>query len=524
MYDYIIVGAGSAGCVLANRLTADPNCTVLLLEAGGSDQRPEVQTPAAFPNLLRTPLDWAYSTEEQPHLHNRKLYWPRGKMLGGSSSLNAMVYIRGDHLDYDEWRNLGNEGWGDKDVLPYFKKAQHQERGASKYHGSDGPLNVADPRSPNALAYAFIAAGQQLAIARNDDFNGTKQEGVGLVQLTQKRGQRHSSATAYLKPILGRPNLSVLTHAHATRILVEEKRAIGVTYQQNGQLHEARAGREIILCGGAINSPQLLLLSGIGPADQLKALELPVIVDLPGVGQNLQDHLGMAVAYHCSKPITLLQIDTFWNKLQYMFWKKGPLASNLAEAAAFVRTRPELQLPDVEILLVPLYLSNQPISPAPEHSFTFVCALLRPQSSGEITLCSNNPLDPPRIQPNYLACDADLQVMIDGVKLCRRWAQTRALAPFRGEEITPGEDVQSDEQIAEAIRARADTIFHPVGTCKMGNDAMAVVDHELRVHGITGLRVADASIMPTLIRGHTNAPAIMIGEKAADLVKKSVIH
>jgi choline dehydrogenase len=310
----------------------------------------------------------------------------------------------------------------------------------------------------------------------------------------------------------------VFTHAYVTRILIEQQRAIGVTYQQNGQLHEARAGREIILCGGAINSPQLLLLSGIGPADQLKALELPVIVDLPGVGQNLQDHLEIGVAYHCTRPITLFKTDTFWNNLQYALLKKGPLTSNLAEAAAFIRTKPELRVPDVEIVLLPLYLASQAVSPVPEHSFTFICVLLRPASYGEITLRSNNPLDPPQIQPNYLACDSDLQVMIEGVKLCRRWAQTRALAPFRGEEITPGKDVQSDEQIAEAIRAGADTVFHPVGTCKMGNDAMAVVDRELRVHGIAGLRIADASIMPTIVRGHTNAPAIMIGEKAADLV------
>ncbi len=521
MYDYVIVGAGSAGCVLASRLSEDPNVSVLLLEAGGPDNKQEIHIPAAFSKLFKTPFDWNYETEPQPHLKNRKLYWPRGKMLGGSSSMNAMMYIRGNRHDFDEWGELGNPGWAFADVLPYFKKAEHYERGGSDYTGGSGPLNVAALRSMNPLTRVFMDAAVEAGLPRTDDFNGRTQEGVSATLVTQKGGQRNSTAVAYLRPAMKRPNLTVQTQAQAAKVLVEGKRAVGVAYLRGGAREEARANREVILCGGAVNSPQLLLLSGIGPADHLKALGIEVVADLPGVGQNLQDHLATGVMYHCTQPITLASAEKLGNILNFLLFKKGPLTSNVAESAAFLKTRPDLMVPDIELIFAPSFFLEHGFANPPGHGFTIGVVLLHPESKGSLTLRSTNPTDPPVIQPNYLASENDVKVMVEGLRRARQIGQAKAFDAYRGKEFMPGEEAQSDADLEEFLRTRAETLYHPVGTCKMGEDALAVVDADLRVRGVEGLRVVDASVMPTIISGHTNAPTIMIAEKAADLIKSS---
>jgi choline dehydrogenase len=520
MYDYIIVGAGSAGCVLANRLTEDSSITVLLLEAGEADSAQEIHIPAYMPRLSETRFDWDYSTETQPQLNNRKLYWPRGKVLGGSSSINAMVYIRGNRRDYDHWAELGNPGWSFSEVLPYFKKAENQERGASGYHGIDGPLNVSDLRTVNPMSRAFVQAGVEIGLLLNEDFNGPEQDGVGYYQVTQKQGRRHSTAVGYIHPILTRPNLTLQTQTHVTNLLFEGKRVIGVACVQNGQTQQINMNREVILCGGSVNSPQVLMLSGIGPADDLKALGIAVVVDLAGVGQNLQDHLGVGIHSSATQPISLLNIETMEAMQEYSETATGPLSSNYSEAGAFVRTRPELLVPDIQYHFLPVSLSVSNLAPPETHGFMIIPAILYPQSRGSISLSSTDPFEPPIIQPNCLANDADTQVLVAGLKLARRLGETEALAPFRGTETLPGSQTQSDEDWREFIRAYGGTLFHPVSTCKMGSDPLAVVDTELRVHGVEGLRVVDASVMPTIVGGNTNAPTIMIAEKAADLIRE----
>jgi choline dehydrogenase len=522
VYDYIIIGAGSAGCVIANRLTEDPNVSVLLLEAGGPDDKQEIHIPAAFSKLFKTPYDWAYETEPEPHMNNRKMYWPRGKMLGGSSSINAMMYIRGNRQDYNEWAELGAQGWSFPDVLPYFKKMENHEIGATDWRGAGGPLNVAQPRSPNPLTTAFFAAAAEAGINKTDDFNGPHQEGVAYSLLTQKGGKRFSTADAYLRPAMKRPNLTVRTNVLASRVLTEGKRAVGVEFQQNGKSEQERASREVILCGGAINSPQLLLLSGIGPAESLKALGIDVVADLPGVGQNLQDHLASGVQWYCTQPITLASAEKPGNLLNFLLFRKGPLTSNVAEVAGFIKTKPDLPTPDLEILFAPsLFVDHGFGNPPKQHGYTIGVILLHPESKGSISLRSTNPADPPRIQANYLASENDVKLLLDGLKLCRRIGQASALAPYRGAEFLPGEEVKTDEELTELLRSRAETLYHPVGTCKMGSDPLAVVDAQLRVVGVEGLRVADASVMPSIISGHTNAPSIMIGERASDFIKQS---
>jgi choline dehydrogenase len=519
MYDYVVIGAGSAGCVVASRLTDDPNTTVLLLEAGGPDDREEIHIPVAFPQLFKTECDWGYYTEPEPHLHNRRLCWPRGKMLGGTSSHNAMVYIRGHRAIYDCWEALGNPGWGYATVLPYFKKSQHQERGASTYHGTCGPLNVADLRDANPLSSAFVDACVERGLPRNDDFNGAVQEGCGYYQVTQKEGRRCSTAVAFLRPAMARSNLNVHTHALATRILFEGTRAVGVAYRHNGDTHEGRVNREVILAGGALNSPQLLLLSGVGPAAQLAALDIPVVVDLPGVGANLQDHLSVILNYECILPITLATATSAAALLEYQHFPKGPLSSNVGEAGAFLKTRPQVPIPDLQLIFGPTWFMEHGFIQPGGHGFALVAVQLSPESRGNVRLRSRDPLDSPLIYANYLATTADMQVLVDGVKLLRSIAATKAFAPFVGREIWPGPQAQSEEDIREFIRTRAETLYHPVGSCKMGVDAMAVVDPQLRVRGTQGLRVVDASIMPLIVTGNTNAPTIMIGEMGADMIK-----
>jgi choline dehydrogenase len=519
-YDYIIVGAGSAGCVLAARLTEDPHVRVLLLEAGAPTTPRESQIPAAFSKLYKTAVDWNYSTEPEPHLNGRRLYWPRGKMLGGSSAINAMIYVRGNALDYDHWKGLGNPGWGFSDVLPYFKKSEYQTRGASAYHGASGPLNVMDLRYVNTLTRAFLSAAGELGIQNNPDFNAENQDGVGLYQVTQRNGKRHGAAEAYLHSAQKRANLSVLTRAHATKVRIEKGRAAGVAYVRNGVSEEARADGETILSGGTINSPQLLLLSGIGPADEIKKAGMQPAHDLPGVGKNLQDHVMVSVGYLCTKPVSLASAESMPNLLKYFLFKRGPLVSNVAEAGIFLRTRSDLVEPDLQLLFGPAYYVNHGLSPRKEHCFGFGPTLITPESRGEISLLSTNPLDAPAIRPNYLSTELDMQVVIHGVRLSRQLARSKAFEAYRGDELHPGTNAQTNAEIAEFVRREAETLYHPVGTCKMGNDSMAVVDARLRVRGIEKLRVVDASIMPRIIAGNTNAPTIMIAEKAADMIRE----
>jgi choline dehydrogenase len=519
MYDYIIIGAGSAGCVLANRLSEDPAVKVLLLEAGGRDNRKEIHIPLAFAKLFKGPCDWTYFTDPEPQLGNRSLYWPRGKVLGGSSSINAMIYIRGNRADYDQWRDLGNHGWGYSDVLPYFKKSENQQLGASEYHGATGPLRVSDLRTINPLSEAFVTAGEQAGFLRNPDFNGSQQEGFGFYQVTQSDGKRHSAAAAFLHPVMSRKNLTVRTEAQVFGIYFEGKRAAVVSFQQGNNSVQERAEREIILCAGAIGSPQLLMLSGVGPADHLRQFNVPVVCDLPGVGKNLQDHPCTGVVYGCTKPVSLASAEEFSNLMRYLLFKKGPLTSNVAESGAFIKTSSRAQIPDLQFHFGVGYFVEHGFQQIEGHAFTFGPTLLHPYSRGEIKLRSSNPLDSPSIRANYFADSRDMDVMLEGLKLARTLAATKAFASYCGGELHPGPTAKDDAALREHIAKFTETLYHPVGTCKMGQDSSAVVDSELRVHGVEGLRVVDASIMPTVVGGNTNAPTIMIAEKAADLIK-----
>ena len=519
-FDYIVVGAGSAGCVLAARLTEDPACRVLLVEAGAADRRKEIQIPAAFSKLFKTDVDWNYSTEPEPHLCGRQLYWPRGKVVGGSSAINAMIYIRGNRADYDAWRDLGNQGWGFDEVLPYFRKSENQQNGASEFHGAGGPLSVVDPRYTNTLTHAFLEAAGELGIPANPDFNGATQEGAGVFQVTQKNGSRQSAADAFLRPAMRRPNLTVATNAFASQVIIEQSHARGVRYIQSGVAREARAEKEAIVACGAVNSPQLLLLSGIGPSEELRKVGVSPVLDLPGVGKNLQDHLMVSTGYTCTKPVTLMSAESLPNLLRYFIWKNGPLASNVAEAAIFLRTQENSTVPDLQLLFGPAYYAGHGLRKRTDHCFGFAPTLITPESRGEITLRSARPEDPPRIRANYLSTGADMRVIVEGVKLSRALAHTKPFAEYRGVELHPGTGVKTDAEIAEFLRRETETLYHPVGTCKMGHDETAVVDDRLRVRGIEGLRIADASVMPKIIAGNTNAPTIMIAEKAADMIRK----
>jgi choline dehydrogenase-like flavoprotein len=522
MFDYVIVGAGSAGCVMASRLSEDPNVTVCLLEAGLKDDNFKIQAPFGF-SLRPAEYNWSFDTVPQPGLNGRRGFQPRGKGLGGSSSINAMVYIRGHRSDYDHWASLGNEGWGYDDVLPYFKKSQNQERGGDEFHGTGGPLNVADLQEPNPYVRKFIDAAKEMQYRETDDFNGLDQEGIGQYQVTQINGERCSAAKGYLTPNLDRSNLTVITEARSTGILFDGKRAVGMAYTKDGQSHEVHANREVILSCGAFQSPQLLMLSGVGPAAELQAQGVEVLHDLPGVGKNLQDHIDYIAVYR-KKDLALFGKSLLGGlKVLHAIWKwrrtrTGMATSNMAEAGGFIKSDPSLDVPDLQLHFVVAQAADHGRTILPSHGYSCHICLLRPKSRGDVALASADPTAAPLIDPNFYGEEEDLDVMVKAFKQLRQIMEGNPLAKENAEDVFGG-DVHSDDEIREELRNRSDTVYHPVGTCKMGSDEMAVVDSQLRVHGLESLRVIDASIMPTLIGGNTNAPTIMIAEKIADQMK-----
>jgi choline dehydrogenase len=519
-YDYVVVGAGSAGCVLANRLSEDPSARVLLIEAGRRDRHPNIKIPAAFAKQFKTKLDWDLATEPEPHCDNRSIYIPRGKGLGGSSSMNAMLYVRGNPLDYEGWVQAGAAGWGWADVLPYFLRAEDNQRGASEYHATGGPLRVEDERSPRPLTGRFLAACAEAGIPRIADYNGPEQDGAALAQVTQRGGKRWSTADAYLRPALERPNLEVVTGALVSGLEIEGDAVRGVRYsRRRGSRQLARAEREVILSAGAIGSPQLLLLSGVGPADQLRQLGVQVRHELPGVGENLQDHPYVICSWDVPGGGSLADAEKPKALLEYLLRKTGPLTSTVAEAFAFVRSRPGLPAPDLQFHFAPAYFSDNGFEEYDGHAISSGPVLVKPRSRGWVRLRSADPAAKPRILTNSLAEEDDLAALVAGVRLAREIAAAGPLAEVVGRELFPGGEVDTDEAIAADVRRRAELLYHPVGTCRMGIGADAVVAPDLRVHGLEGLRVADASVMPVIPNGNTNAPTIMIAEKAADLVR-----
>jgi len=523
-FDYVVVGAGSAGCVLANRLSENGRYRVLLLEAGPRDRYPWLHIPIGYAKTMFHPkYNWCYYTEPDPGMNGRSIYWPRGKVLGGSSAINGLIYVRGQPEDYEHWAALGNSGWSWQEVLPYFIRAERNERGEDHFHGVTGPQGVSDVGNPNTLARAFIDACVEAGYPENPDFNGESQEGAGPYQLTTWRGRRCSSATGYLKPARGRANLFIETDAHVCRVGFAGRRAEAVVFRQGGQEKTVTARREVVLSAGALQSPQVLQLSGIGGADLLKRHDIDVMVDRPSVGQNLQDHLQVRVIHRCNQPLTVNDdMRSLWRKMhmgmQYVFQRSGPMAVGINQAGAFLRTRSDIDRPDIQFHFAAL---SADLPGAPLHDFpgfTASVCQLRPTSRGYLSIKSVDPMARPEIHPGYLSTEDDCRTVVDALRVARGIATQPALSQYIETEYLPGERAQSDETLLEFARDTGVTIFHPSGTCRMGSDDAAVVDSALKVRGVSGLRVVDCSIMPTLVSGNTHAPAVMIAEKASDLI------
>ncbi|MGW4962063.1 GMC family oxidoreductase [Nonomuraea sp. NPDC004186] len=510
-YDYVIVGAGSAGCVLANRLSADPGVTVALVEAGGQDDKLEIRMPAGFAKLFKTDYDWNYTTAKQGEMSGRELYWPRGRVIGGSSSLNAQMWVRGCERDYDQW---GVPGWSYGEVLPYFTRAEHRV-GSNEggVYGTSGPLYISELRSPNVTTAAFLKACEELGLTRLKELNGPSNEGYSPTPVTQNRGRRWSSADAYLRPAKGRPNLHVITGATVDRVVFEGRRAIGIEHSGGAQV---RAKGEVILSAGAIGSPYLLMRSGVGAPDELRDAGVTVVHELPEVGKNLQDHLSSGVYVECKQPVTLTKAESISNLLRYIVLRSGMLTTNVGEAVAFIRTSAEEPAPDIELIFAPGPFVDHGLTPPTGHGLTVGVVLLQPESRGRVGLNGRDVV----IDPGYLSAEADVKRLVAGLKTAKQVFATAAMKPWAGGPMAPYWAPESDEELARWVRERGETLYHPVGTCRMGTDDASVVDPSLRVRGVEGLRVVDASVMPTLNRGHTHAPAIMIGEKAADLIGK----
>jgi choline dehydrogenase len=523
-FDYIVCGAGSAGCVLANRLSADPGNSVLLLEAGGRDTNPWIHIPVGYYRTMHNPkTDWCYITEPVPGFNDRRIKWPRGKVLGGSSSINGLVYIRGQREDFDHWRQLGNTGWGFDDVLAYFLRSEGQERGQDAYHATDGPLVVSDPRVRWPLCDDFIAAAENIGVPRRDDFNGAVQEGVGYFQTTIDRGRRCSAARAFLRPVMRRKNLKVVTSAHIEKILFQDRRARGVRFRHNDQVVEVGASAEVILSAGAIGSPQILELSGIGAGQGLQALGMSCVHDLPGVGENLQDHMQVRCVYKTTQPMTLNnEVNSLFGKarigIEYLLRRGGPMAMAASHVSAFMRTMPHVATPDIQFHFQPLSADAPGKGLHRFSAYTSSVTQLRPESRGTVHIKSPVASDYPRIQPNYLSVARDQDVTVAGLKLSRKICSQPPISKKTASEYLPGSEIDNDAALLEYARQCGETIYHPTSTCMMGMGKDAVVDERLRVHGLDRLRVADASIMPTIVSGNTNAPTIMIGEKAADMI------
>ena len=526
-YDYIVVGAGSAGCTLAARLSEDAATRVLLLEAGPPDRSFWIHLPIGYGKTMwDEKLNWCFHTDPDPNMNGRRIYWPRGKTLGGSSSINGLIYIRGQREDYDHWAALGNTGWSYDEVLPYFIASEGNQRGASAFHGAAGPLSVSDIGERHELIEAFIGAAGQLGVPRTDDFNGARQEGAGYYQLTTRKGWRCSTATAYLKPARQRENLRIETGAHASAVRIEQGRAVGVSYRQGGQARLARCRGEVLLAAGAIQSPQLLQLSGIGPAPLLQSRGIAVVRDLRGVGENLQDHLQLRLIFECSKAITTNDAMNSWLGrarlgLQWLLYRSGPLAVGINQGGCFMRAVPDrAPTPDIQFHVSTLSADMAGGKVHPFSGFTMSVCQLRPESRGHIRIRSADPFEPPEIQPNYLATELDRATAVAAVKAARAIAAAPAMRPYVKREVMPGPEAGDDAALLAFCRNNGATIFHPSGTCRMGSDAMAVVDSRLRVHGVAGLRVVDGSVMPTLVSGNTNAPIVMVAEKVADMLRQ----